>query len=107
MKLLTFLYQNRKHAGMLTDRGVALFDGSSDLLEIIRSEAKGGEWLFLTGYGGVADSVRALRLGAYDFLEKPCELDRLDMVVAGAMRSARAQRKLHERAAAEIGRAHV
>src|SRR5215468_6959047 len=38
---------------------------------------------------------------AYDFLEKPCELDRLDLVVAGALRSARAQRQLREQAAAE------
>ena len=81
---------------------MSLPDGNAlDLLEAIRSEAKGGEWLFLTGYGGVADSVRALRLGAYDFLEKPCELDRLDLVVAGALRSARAQRQLREQAAAE------
>jgi two-component system response regulator AtoC len=81
---------------------MSLPDGNAlDLLESIRSEAIGGEWLFLTGYGGVADSVRALRLGAYDFLEKPCELDRLNLVVAGAARSARAQRQLRERAAAE------
>jgi len=81
---------------------MSLPDGNAlDLLEAIRSEAMGGEWLFLTGYGGVSDSVRALRLGAYDFLEKPCELDRLNLVVAGAARSARAQRQLRERAAAE------
>src|SRR5262245_9210557 len=81
---------------------MSLPDGNAlDLLEAIRSEVKGGEWLFLTGYGGVADSVRALRLGAYDFLEKPCELERLDLVVAGALRSARAQRQLREQAAAE------
>jgi len=81
---------------------MSLPDGNAlDLLEAIRSEATGGEWLFLTGYGGVADSVRALRLGAYDFLEKPCELDRLDLVVAGALRSARAQRQLREQAVAE------
>jgi DNA-binding NtrC family response regulator len=49
----------------------------------------------------VTDSVRALRLGAYDFLEKPCDLDRLNLVVTGAARSARAQRQLRERAAAE------
>ncbi|PWT76209.1 MAG: sigma-54-dependent Fis family transcriptional regulator [Proteobacteria bacterium] len=77
-------------------------DGNAlDLLESIRPHAPDGEWLFLTGYGGVADSVRALRLGAYDFLEKPCELDRLNLVVAGAARSARAQRQLRERAAVE------
>jgi two-component system response regulator AtoC len=81
---------------------MSLPDGNAlDLLEATRSHAMAGEWLFLTGYGGVADSVRALRLGAFDFLEKPCELERLDLVVAGAARSARAQRQLRERAAAE------
>jgi DNA-binding NtrC family response regulator len=52
------------------------------------------EWLFLTGYGNVPDSVRALRLGAYDFLEKPCDLERLDLVVASAARSAAIQRRV-------------
>ena len=82
---------------------MSLPDGNAlDLLEAIRSEAHAsGEWLFLTAYGGVTDSVRALRLGAYDFLEKPCDLDRLNLVVTGAARSARAQRQLRERAAAE------
>ncbi|HKB84220.1 MAG TPA: sigma-54 dependent transcriptional regulator [Burkholderiales bacterium] len=81
---------------------MSLPDGNAlDLLEATRSHATGAEWLFLTGYGGVADSVRALRLGAFDFLEKPCELERLDLVVAGAARGARAQRRLRERAAAE------
>jgi len=51
-------------------------------------------WLFLTGYGSVPDSVRALRLGAYDFLEKPCDLDRLDLIVASAARSATIQRRV-------------
>ena len=81
---------------------MSLPDGNAlDLLEATKSVAVGGEWLFLTGYGSIADSVRALRLGAFDFLEKPCELERLDLVVAGAARSARAQRQLRERAAAE------
>ena len=57
-----------------------------------------GEWIFLTGFGTIADSVRALRLGAFDFLEKPCDPKRLDLVVAGAARSARAQRRLLDHA---------
>ncbi|HZP85455.1 MAG TPA: sigma-54 dependent transcriptional regulator [Burkholderiales bacterium] len=81
---------------------MSLPDGNAlDLLETARVRTDASEWLFLTGYGGVADSVRALRLGAYDFLEKPCDLERLDLVVAGAARSARAQRQLREQAAAE------
>ncbi|MFP6639404.1 MAG: sigma-54 dependent transcriptional regulator [Myxococcota bacterium] len=72
-------------------------DGNAlDLLEEARKQHVTGEWLFLTGYGTVADSVRALRLGAYDFLEKPCDQKRLDLVVAGAARSARAQRRLED-----------
>ena len=70
--------------------GVAL-----DLLQEFRERGrKGGEWIFLTGYGTVPDSIRALRLGAHEFLEKPFPLDRLDVVVTGAMRSARAQSRI-------------
>jgi DNA-binding NtrC family response regulator len=75
-------------------------DGNAlDLLAQVRERGgTGGEWLFLTGFGSVADSVRALRLGAFDFLEKPCDEQRLDLVVAGAARSARARRQLEEQA---------
>jgi DNA-binding NtrC family response regulator len=77
---------------------MALPDGNGlDLLERVRRDKNGhsGEWIFLTGYGGVPDSVRALRLGAYDFLTKPCDQSRLDVVVASAARSAHAQQRLH------------
>lgn len=80
-------------------------DGNAlDLLEELRGQEAPGEWVFLTGYGAVADSVRALRLGAYDFLEKPCEATRLDLVVAGAARSARAHLRLHDQASRETRR---
>jgi two-component system response regulator AtoC len=74
-------------------------DGNAlDLLGQVRERRRGGEWIFLTGFGSVADSVRALRLGAYDFLEKPWDQKRLDLIVAGAARSASAQRRLEEHA---------
>jgi DNA-binding NtrC family response regulator len=74
-------------------------DGNAlDLLAQVRERGGGGEWIFLTGFGSVADSVRALRLGAFDFLEKPCDQKRLDLVLAGAARSARARRQLDEQA---------
>lgn len=79
---------------------MALPDGNAlDVLETAREQSLGGEWVLLTAYGTVPDSVRALRLGAYDFLEKPCPHERLDLVVAGAARSARAQRRLQDQAA--------
>lgn len=73
--------------------GVAL-----DLLEEVREAGAAGEWIFLTGYGTVPDSVRALRLGAHDFLEKPFPLEHLDVIVGAAMRSARAQGRLRDEA---------
>jgi two-component system response regulator AtoC len=76
---------------------MALPDGNAlDLLEKMRARGLPGEWIFLTAYGGVPESVRALKLGAFDFLEKPCEAERLALVVAGAVRSARAQRRLRD-----------
>jgi DNA-binding NtrC family response regulator len=80
-------------------------DGNAlDLLESIKPKISSCEWVFLTGYGSVADSVRAVRLGAYDFIEKPCELDRLNLLVEGAARSARAQRRVEQQAAVQNNR---
>jgi DNA-binding NtrC family response regulator len=74
-------------------------DGNAlDLMEEVRDGLTYTEWIFLTGYGSVPDSVRALRLGAYEFLEKPCDLDRLDLAVASAGRSTNARRRLLEHA---------
>ncbi|MCX7099894.1 MAG: sigma-54 dependent transcriptional regulator [Methylococcales bacterium] len=72
-------------------------DGNAlDFMEAHKKIASYAEWVFLTGYGSVPDSVRALRLGAYDFLEKPCDLDRLDLIVTSAARSAAIQRRVIE-----------
>lgn len=84
---------------------MSLPDGNAlDLLEKVRARQGSGEWIFLTAYGSVPDSVRALKLGAFDFLEKPCDQERLDLVVTGAGRSARAQRRLREEQAAQGAR---
>jgi two-component system response regulator AtoC len=76
-------------------------DGNSlDLLEQVRHAGKPGEWVLLTAYGSVPDSVRALRLGALDFLEKPCSVERLGVVLNGARRGALAQRRLRQQSEA-------
>jgi len=76
---------------------INLPDGNGlDLLDEVRQRGGRGEWVLLTGYGEVPDSVRAMRLGAFDFLTKPCEQDHLDLVINGAARGARAQRRLKD-----------
>jgi two-component system response regulator AtoC len=80
---------------------MSLPDGNAlDLLEEVLEQKTASEWVFLTGYGSVADSVRAMHLGAYDFLEKPVDFDRLDLVIRGAARSSTAQRRLRDQMAA-------
>jgi DNA-binding NtrC family response regulator len=84
-----------RHDPIVVLSDMNLPDGNAlDFLERCKENINSAEWLFLTGYGSVADSVRAVRLGAYDFIEKPCNLDHLNMLVEGAARSARAQRRL-------------
>jgi FixJ family two-component response regulator len=50
-------------------------------------QARGGSLpiVFLTGHGDVRTSVRAMRAGAIDFLEKPVEADRLFASIARAI----------------------
>lgn len=80
---------------MIVISDMTLPDGSAlDLLEKVGVGES--EWIFLTGYGTIADSVRALRLGAFDYLEKPVDFPRLDMVIAAAARSVRANRRLND-----------
>lgn len=94
------LLLNRDFEPMVVLSDMNLPDGNAlDLLEESRAGGMNAEWVLLTGYGSVPDSVRAIRLGAYDFLEKPAALERLDMVLNGALRTARAQTRLAEQTA--------
>lgn len=82
-------------------------DGNSlDLLDELRTTSKQpiGEWILLTAYGTIPDSVRALQLGAHDFLEKPVDEARLDLALQRAARSARAQRRISRDTATEAAR---
>ncbi|MGD8842490.1 MAG: sigma-54 dependent transcriptional regulator [Gammaproteobacteria bacterium] len=91
------LLLDRELAPLVVLSDINLPDGNGlDLLDELRQGGERGEWVFLTGYGEVPDSVRAIRLGAFDFLTKPCDQDRLDLIINGAARSARAQRRLHD-----------
>ena len=93
-KAKTLLLKNRIEP-LLILSDMNLPDGNAlDFMEAMKKHVSYAEWLFLTGYGSVPDSVRALRLGAYDFLEKPCDLERLDLVVTSATRSASIQRRV-------------
>ena len=63
-------------------------DGLETLGEIRRLEnASIPEVVIISGHGTIEAAVRATKLGAYDFLEKPLSLERTLIVVKNAMRA--------------------
>lgn len=60
-----------------------------DLLADIRAldRATSPEVIMISGHGTIEAAVRATKLGAYDFLEKPLSLDRTLLVLRNAMRA--------------------
>ncbi len=50
--------------------------------------------ILISGHATVSDAVRATRLGAFDFFEKPLARDRVLVVVRNALRQREADRKL-------------
>ncbi len=57
---------------VITDLSLPDEDGLS-LLEWARERQPGASWIVLTGHGSFDAAVRALQLGAFDFLAKPLE----------------------------------
>lgn len=57
-----------------------------DLLAQATARAPKSKFILMTGYGTVEQAVQAMKNGAYDFLEKPFDLDVLKTVVDSAIR---------------------
>ena len=56
-----------------------------ELLEKILSGSPGTPVIVLTGHGTVETAVKAMRLGAWDFLTKPVNIDYLSLLVKQAL----------------------
>jgi RNA polymerase sigma factor (sigma-70 family) len=76
---------------LLLDLRMPGMDGLA-LQEALRRDGCVKPIVFLTGHGTVPESVRAMKGGAIDFLEKPIEPDRLIEVVEGALARDAAER---------------
>ncbi len=67
-----------------------------DLLPRLRALAPLAEVILLTAYGTIADGVRAMKLGAFDYLTKGDSDDQLLVLVERAMEKARLQHRVAE-----------
>ncbi|MBU0988476.1 MAG: response regulator [Proteobacteria bacterium] len=65
---------------VLTDIKMPEMDGFT-LLKKIREQYPDIFVIAITGYGSVEDAVRAMKLGAYDYLQKPFDFDLIKMLL--------------------------
>ena len=58
--------------------------GGEETLKVLKEEHKWMEVVILTGHGSVDSAVEMTKSGAYQYLQKPCELDQLLEVLKDA-----------------------
>ncbi|HXP31429.1 MAG TPA: sigma-54 dependent transcriptional regulator [Stellaceae bacterium] len=84
-----------------------------EILKITRRELPTLPVVMISGHGNIETAVAAIKIGAYDFIEKPFKADRLLLVVERAIEATRLKREneaLRQRAGDEselIGASHT
>ncbi len=77
------LLTNENFDVVVLDLKMPGMDGITTLKEI-KKLGLFTETLILTGHGSIDTALEAIKLGAYDYLVKPCEIDELVMKIEGA-----------------------
>lgn len=78
---------------VLTD--LMLPDGSGmDILSASKKIAPTAPVVMITGHGSIENAVEATRLGAYEYLTKPVDLNKLRIIVKNALRLAELEKRV-------------
>jgi DNA-binding NtrC family response regulator len=80
-------------AVVLLDLQLPDMDGLQ-VLQAIRERSPGSEVIMLTGHGSFDTAIQSIRLGAFDYVAKPCPLDELEVRIQRALE----RRALQQRA---------
>ena len=56
-----------------------------DVLKTLRERQAPGEVVMLTGHGSIDTAIEAIRIGAFDYISKPCPLDELEIRIQRAL----------------------
>src|SRR5881628_2727471 len=70
-------------------------DGLATLAKI-RERQVDAQVVLISGHGNIESAVRAIKMGAFDFVEKPLSLDKTVLVVNNAMRQRRLEAENRE-----------
>jgi DNA-binding NtrC family response regulator len=76
---------SRSYSIVITDLKMPRLSGLQ-LIEEVQKRRLPVTVIVTTGFGGIDEAVQAMRLGAYEFLTKPIDMERLRLVVQRALR---------------------
>src|SRR5690242_17327690 len=79
------ILSEQNYSIILTDLCMPRVDGL-ELIQALQKERIGTTVIVMTGHGSIDKAVQAMRLGAYDFITKPLDLQRLRLIVQRALR---------------------
>src|SRR5262245_4289823 len=91
--------ENQAPQHTLVIRDIWLQGGGLEGIEILkqlRTEMPSVPVVMISGHGTIETAVEAIKIGAYDFLEKPFKSDRLLLVVERAIEAAQLRREDEE-----------
>src|SRR5688500_11909589 len=77
---------NRHNDSLITDLKMSGLDGMG-LLRKLQIEYPEVPVVMITAHGSVENAVEAVKLGAFDYLEKPFEQEQIRQIVAKAMKT--------------------
>src|ERR1700712_5214870 len=66
------------------------------ILQLIKTDHPNMPVVMISGHGNIEIAVSAIRLGAYDFIEKPFKADRLVLVAERALETSRLRREISD-----------
>src|SRR5262245_38839477 len=76
----TAFLQRQRFSAVLTD--LKLPSGSGmDVLQLVMDADAATPVIVMTAYGTISQAVEAMRNGAYDFIQKPVDLDHLEQLL--------------------------
>src|SRR5271170_5452806 len=98
------ILEERKFDLILLDVWLKKLDGL-DTLERIQAQDSAPMVVMISGHGNIETAVRATKLGAFDFIEKPLSLEKIVLVVRNALEYVRLESE-NRRLRAELEEKH-
>ncbi|HZY31271.1 MAG TPA: sigma-54 dependent transcriptional regulator [Candidatus Methylomirabilis sp.] len=63
--------------------------GGIDVMRRLREHPDPPEVIVMTGYASIPTAIEAVKLGAYDYVTKPCKIEKLDLLIRKAFEKRR------------------